>query len=119
MQHLQRAFPRQVMNAYDWYLMLGALRHGDQIEVPEVLLFRERTDWKSYSRIVDRIYPPGWRRKYPVLHMSLAAFGAGFVPPKPQVLKSLLVLNRAKRDEYQLVCHSEEYFLSVLEKTRL
>lgn len=104
---LRRAFPRRMMNAYDWRMMLGVLAQGTQIAIPEVLMRRERTPWIAYAEVVDRIYrfPPF--RRFPALDMSLSALGAGLVPPS--ALGDLIRLNLAKHEEYLLLTRPAAY----------
>ena len=100
---LLAAFPPRAMNAYDWPLVLGLLARGSQIEVPEVLLFREETDWLRYAEAVDEGGARGLYRQFPVLEMSLFAWRRGHVPR--QALRDLLALNLRKHEEYVAICH--------------
>ncbi len=99
---LQAAFPPRAMNAYDWALMLGLLAQGPQIEVPEVLLFREETDWLRYAEVVDESGARGLYRQFPVLEMSLVALRRGHVPRGAR--SDLLALNLRKHEEYTAIC---------------
>jgi len=94
---LQSAFPRRAFNAYDWYLVLGFLRAGPQIEIPSCLLYRERTSVSAYvETAADQHRGPF--RWFPVLRMSLAALLDGRVPLAN--LGDLVRLNLRKREEY-------------------
>lgn len=94
---MRSAFPRRAFNAYDWYLVLGLLKLGPQIEVPEMLLFREQTPVRSYVETAMRLHP-GLVPSLPVLRMSLAAMATGRVPLGNW--KDLLKLNLRKHEEH-------------------
>ena len=94
---LQAAFPRRAFNAYDWYLVLGLLRHGPQIEVPDVLLFRDRTPVRAYVETAAREHP-GPAKSWPITTFTLAALRAGLVPAR--TLGDLARLNLRKHEEY-------------------
>jgi glycosyltransferase involved in cell wall biosynthesis len=91
-------FPPRNMNAWDWYLMTGILRYGPQVEVPEVLLFRELTDLPRYAEMVDELHRFPLFRRFPVLAMSLAAVWAGHV--RRGNIRDLAALNLRKHEEY-------------------
>jgi glycosyltransferase involved in cell wall biosynthesis len=96
----QAAFPPRAMNAWDWALMLGVLAQGPQLEVPEVLLLREETDWLRYAEVVDEGPARGLNRSLPVLEASLLALKRGHVPRG-----ALAALNLRKHEEYVAICH--------------
>jgi glycosyltransferase involved in cell wall biosynthesis len=104
---VQAAFPGRNMNAYDWFLVTGLLRVGPQVEVPEMLLFRDRTDALRYAEIVDTMPGPLPFRRYPVLRMSLAALRAGHVPAAS--FGDLLALNLRKHEEYLAVTRPGQF----------
>ncbi|TCO72045.1 glycosyltransferase family 2 protein [Rhodovulum euryhalinum] len=104
---VRAAFPRQAMNAYDWVLMTGVLRAGAQIEVPEPLLFRERTDPLRYAEAVDALHRARLFRRFPVLAMSLAALRAGHIPLAN--LGDLAALNLRKHEEYLAVMRPGQF----------
>jgi len=94
---LQAAFPKRNFHAFDWFLMLGLLRVGPQIEVPEFLLYRERTPLRHYVETAAR--EGSWPfRRWPALPMSLAVLRAGRVPLSN--LLDLAKLNLRKHEEY-------------------
>ncbi len=95
---VRASFPPRNMNAWDWYLMTGILRDGAQVEVPEVLLFREITDLLRYAEIVDELHRFPLFRGFPVLAMSLAAVRAGHV--RRGNIQDLAALNLRKHEEY-------------------
>jgi glycosyltransferase involved in cell wall biosynthesis len=101
------AFPLRDMNAYDWALMLGLLAQGPQVEVPEVLLFREETDWLRYAEAVDESRVRGPYRQFPIVEMSLLAIRRGHVPRS--AWSDLLALNLRKHEEYVAVCHPAKF----------
>ena len=100
---LQAAFPPRGVHAYDWALVLGLLAQGPQIEVPEVLLFREETDWLRYPESVDQSGARGLVRQFPALEMSVIALRRGHVPRA--AWRDLVALNLRKHEEYVAVCH--------------
>lgn len=75
---MQAAFPAKSFNAFDWYLVLGVIRSGRQIELDECLLFRERTPLRTYVETAD-CASRGIFRWFPILRMSLAAVRDGRV----------------------------------------
>ncbi|GAA0310399.1 glycosyltransferase family 2 protein [Rhodovulum strictum] len=101
------AFPRRAMNAYDWVLMTGILRAGPQIEIPEPMLFRDRTDPLRYAAAVEEFHRARLFRRFPVLAMSLAALRAGHVPLAN--LGDLAALNLRKHEEYLAVMHPGQF----------
>lgn len=105
-QALRSVFPKRTMLAYDWYLMTGLLKRGTQIEVPEVLLFRERTDLTRYAEASDELQS-GLFRRFPVLKMSLAAIAAGHIPAAN--FGNLLRLNLRKHEEYLALVRPASY----------
>jgi hypothetical protein len=78
--------------------MTGMLRDGPQVEVPEVLLFRELTDLTRYAEVVHELHHFPLFRRFPVLAMSLAAIRAGHVPRGN--IRDLAALNLRKHEEY-------------------
>lgn len=96
-------FPPCNMNAWDWYLMTGVLRDGPQVEVPEVLLFRELTERARYAEIVDALHRFPLFRRFPVLAMSLSGVRAGHVPRAN--IRDLAALNLRKHEEYLATVH--------------
>ncbi len=104
---LQDVFPSRNMNAYDWYLMIGLLNKGPQVEVQVPLLYRELTDWMRYAELVDELYRGRLFRRFPVLDMSLQILRRGWVPAAN--LRDLLAMNLRKHEEYLLVTRPDEF----------
>jgi hypothetical protein len=44
----QHSFPAQSFHAYDWAFSAATLRFGGHAEIPEVLMFRDRTPSERY-----------------------------------------------------------------------
>ena len=104
---LKEVFPPRNMNAYDWYLMVGLLNKGPQLEVPVPLLYRELTDWMCYAELVDELYGSRLFRRFPVLDMSLQILRRGWVPVTN--LRDLLAMNLRKHEEYLLVTRPDQF----------
>lgn len=104
---VKQVFPQRNMNAYDWYLMVGMLTKGPQIEVPVPLLYRELTDWMRYAELVDELYASRLYRRYPILDMSLQILRRGWVPAAN--LRDLLAMNLRKHEEYLLVTRPDQF----------
>ncbi len=104
---LKDALPSRIMNAWDWYLMVGVLKAGAQIEVSVPLLFREHTDWMRYSEMVEEIYSSRVFRRFPALDMSLQLLRNGKIPRAN--LMDLIGLNLRKHEEYLAVMHPDAF----------
>lgn len=102
-QVIKAAFPPRATHAYDWAVMLGVLARGLQVEIPEVLLFREETDWLNYAESVEDSDARGLYRQLPVLEVSLLALRRGHVPRA--AYSDLLSLNLRKHEEYVAICN--------------
>lgn len=103
----KQVFPPRNMNAYDWYLMVGLLNRGPQLEVPVPLLYRELTDWMRYAEMVDELYSSRLFRRFPVLDLSLQILRRGWVPAAN--LRDLLAMNLRKHEEYLLVTRPDQF----------
>ncbi|MEL7151410.1 MAG: glycosyltransferase family 2 protein [Pseudomonadota bacterium] len=99
---LQAAFPKRSFHAYDWYLVLGLIRQGPQIEVPKVLLYRERTPLRHYVESAVQENPTALAA-WPVARMSLMALAKGHIPLRG--LDALLKLNLRKHEEHLAYRH--------------
>ena len=66
----QRAFPPDNFHAYDWAFSAGTLREGTHIEVPEVLMWRDRTDPNRYTEYVRRDARNPVNRWFPMLPLT-------------------------------------------------
>ncbi len=116
---LRRAFPSRAMYAYDFYLMLGVLRHGAQLSVQGTHLFRERTPWRTYAKMADSVYSNPILRRYPLLDMSFWAVLTGRIPLRRKSLRTLLHINRCKHEEYLFVTDPAKFAAEMSRAQRL
>ena len=94
---MQAAFPPRSFHAYDWFLVLGLIQKGPQIEIPDVLLYRDRTAVRAYVDAAAREIPD-WLAAWPVLPMSARALKDGRVPMR--AIGDLVKLNLRKHEEH-------------------
>lgn len=102
---VQVAFPRKVVTAYDWYLMVALLAQGPQMSVPGRLLFREETGWVAYAQAEGA--GGGIFARYPVLQTSLMLLRDRKLPLR--ALPALAALNFCKHEEFLAVNRPETY----------
>jgi len=89
----QRAFPPKDFHAYDWAFSAGTLLAGAHIEVPEVLLWRDRTDPDRYTEYVRRDATSSITRVFPMLPLTADLLTRLHVPRTYRVLRQLFWLN--------------------------
>jgi glycosyltransferase involved in cell wall biosynthesis len=89
----QRAFPRGDFHAYDWAFSVGTLREGTHIEVPEVLMWRERTDPHRYTEYVRRDARNPLARWFPMLPLTWDLLGRLRIPVSYALARQLFWLN--------------------------
>ena len=100
---LKDAFPRRGMHAYDWLLMMGVLKAGTQITLPQVQLYRGKTPVTTY--VDDASEQRHMFRIFPALDMSLSALRAGHIPWT--IWGDLLALNLRKHEEFLAYRHPD------------
>jgi glycosyltransferase involved in cell wall biosynthesis len=89
----QRAFPTKDFHAYDWAFGAGTLLEGTHIEVPEVLMWRSRTDPEKYTEYVGRDAKRTITRVFPMLPMTADLLTRRRFPRSYRVLRQLFWLN--------------------------
>lgn len=89
----QRAFPRRNFHAYDWAFSAGTLREGTHIEVPEVLMWRDRTDPHRYTEYVRRDARNPVGRWFPMLPLTWDLLRRLRIPASYRMTRELFWLN--------------------------
>jgi glycosyltransferase involved in cell wall biosynthesis len=96
----QRAFPPTDFHAYDWAFSAGTLLQGTHIEIPEVLMWRDRTDPQRYTEYVRRDARSPINRVFPMLPLTIDLLGRLRVPLNYAVLRELFWLNVGAHQGY-------------------
>jgi glycosyltransferase involved in cell wall biosynthesis len=96
----QRAFPKGDFHAYDWAFSIGTLLVGKHIEVPEVLMWRDRTDPHRYTEYVRRDAHAPIDRLFPLFPLTRDILGRLRVPINYRLLRALFWLNAESHVEY-------------------
>lgn len=89
----QRAFPPADFHAYDWAFSAGTILEGKHIEVPEILMWRDRTDPHQYTEYVRRDAKSAINRVFPMLPLTADLLGRLRAPRSYRVLRQLFWLN--------------------------
>jgi glycosyltransferase involved in cell wall biosynthesis len=89
----QRAFPPKNFHAYDWAFSAGTILEGKHIEVPEILMWRDRTDPSRYTEYVRRDSTRPIIRVFPMLPLTADLLTRLRVPRSYRVLRQLFWLN--------------------------
>jgi glycosyltransferase involved in cell wall biosynthesis len=89
----QRAFPPGNFHAYDWAYSIGSLREGTHIEVPDVLMWRDRTDPHRYTEYVRRDARNPLARWFPMLPLTWDLLRRLRIPVSYGVARQLFWLN--------------------------
>jgi glycosyltransferase involved in cell wall biosynthesis len=89
----QRAFPPDDFFAYDWAFSAGTLREGTHVEIPEVLMWRERTDPTRYTEYVRRDAHTWITRLFPMLPLTSDLVRRLRIPMTPAIARRLFWLN--------------------------
>ena len=96
----QRAFPKSDFHAYDWAFSAGTLLVGKHIEVPEILMWRDRTEPERYTEYVRRDAQTSIDRIFPLLPFTRDVLGRLRVPVTYSVLRHLFWLNAGQHLVY-------------------
>ena len=80
------------MHAWDLALCAATFRFGGYLELPQVLMIRDRTPHDSYVQSVVRDHRSFLFRWFPALKLTLHLIFSGRVPLKARIV-SLLKLN--------------------------
>ena len=96
----QRSFPANAFHAYDWAFAAATLRDGTHIEVPDVLLHRDRTSPDRYVDLVHRDARSSLERVFPCLPMTSWLVRHARIPLDARILGALVELNVEKHREY-------------------
>ena len=89
----QRAFPPGDFFAYDWAFSAGTLREGTHIEVPRLLMWRDRTDPTRYTEYVRRDADGVIDRIFPMLPLTIDLVGRLRIPLSYPMARELFWLN--------------------------
>lgn len=89
----QRAFPPKDFHAFDWAFSAGTILEGKHIEVPEILMWRDRTDPHRYTEYVRRDATSAINRVFPMLPLTADLLTRLRVPRTYRVLRQLFWLN--------------------------
>lgn len=89
----QRAFPKIDFHAFDWAFSAGTLLSGKHLEVPEVLMWRDRTEPSRYTEYVRRDTRSRVNRVFPLLPFTRDLLGRLRAPVTYTVLRHLFWLN--------------------------
>jgi len=87
------AFPQHDHHAYDWTFSAASLLHGDHVEVPEVLMFRDFTPYERYVDYARRDAPPGVHRLFPLARFTWALVVEKRMPLRWPLVRRLMALN--------------------------
>jgi glycosyltransferase involved in cell wall biosynthesis len=89
----KRAFPARDFHAFDWAFIVGTLREGIHLEVPEILLWRDSTDPARYIEYVRRDARSVWARLFPMLPLTRDVIGRLEIPMTFPLFRQLVWLN--------------------------
>ena len=96
----QRSFPAQSFHAYDWAFSAATLRFGGHAEIPEVLMFRERTPPERYFDMVREDSHSRLGRLFPVGAMTAWLLREARIPIDRRIASALFALNLGKHIDY-------------------
>jgi len=96
----QQAFPKHDFHAFDWAFSAGTLLAGKHIEVPEVLMWRDRTEPARYTEYVRRDANSPVDRIFPLLPFTRDILGRLRVPRTYALLRHLFWLNAGQHLVY-------------------
>jgi glycosyltransferase involved in cell wall biosynthesis len=89
----QRAFPTKDFHAFDWAFCAGTILEGTHIEVPDILMWRDRTDSSRYTEYVRRDAKSAINRVFPMRPLTVDLLTRLRVPRSYPVLRELFWLN--------------------------
>lgn len=89
----QRSFPLESFHAYDLAFCAATLRYGGHLEIPEVLMVRDRTPGQGYLRLARDDGRNTLCRLFPFYDMTRWLLAEQRIPRTPKVLGSLLAAN--------------------------
>ena len=96
----QRSFPSRTFHAYDWAFSAATLRFGQHREIPEVLMFREKTATEQYVESVRADTSSRLKRALPMTPMTVWLLQKHRIPKSGPVLAALFALNIDKHIDY-------------------
>lgn len=89
----RRAFPERNYHAYDFAFTIRTLLYGQHLEIPDVLLHRDKTQVSTYRDYVRRDLHRVSERLFPLLPMTRDLLGDREFPKDTAVLRALGQLN--------------------------
>jgi glycosyltransferase involved in cell wall biosynthesis len=89
----RRAFPPHDFHAYDWAFSIGTLLEGVHVEVPEVLMWRDYTEFDRYVDYVRRDAHGPMSRVFPMLPLTLDLLDRLRIPMRPSIVRELWRMN--------------------------
>ena len=95
----QRCFPQPACHAYDWAFSAATLRFGWHLEIPQVLMSRDRTPWRNYAAAAEVDARTPGERWFPLLAMTRWLLRDARMPRETDILRALLALNLDKHFE--------------------
>lgn len=87
------SFPGESFHAYDWAFSAAMLRYGTNIELPDVLLYRDKTSTSDYAKLALADAAGRVDRHFPLYRMSRWLQKQNALPPSLDVYKALAALN--------------------------
>lgn len=107
----QRSFPANSFHAYDWAFSAATLRFGGHAEIPEILMFRDKTPTEKYTEMARADANAAIDRLFPLYQMTRWLHGEAKMPLDRHVLGALFALNVDKHFGYVSRFHPAYYRL--------
>jgi len=107
----QRSFPVNSFHAYDWAFSAATLRFGGHAEIPEILMFRDKTPTEKYTEMARADANAAIDRLFPLYQMTRWLHGEAKIPLDRHVLGALFALNVDKHFGYVSRLHPAYYRL--------
>lgn len=99
------SFPAVSFHAYDWAFCAAILRYGQHAEIPDVLMFRDRSPGENYQILARADGATAFSRIFPVFEMTRWLMSEAELPRTSGIVKALIALNIAKHFEYAEFAH--------------
>ncbi len=87
------SFPAESFHAYDWAFSAALLRFGTNVELPDMLLYRDKTSTSDYARLAIADAAGPMDRHFPLARMSRWLHAREALPRDALVYKALAALN--------------------------
>ncbi len=107
----QNSFPTHSFHAYDWAFSAATLRFGQHAEIPEILMYRDKTPTEKYTEMARTDAHNTLQRLFPLCQMTRWLFMEAKIPLDRQVLGTLFSINIDKHFSYIARFHPDYYQL--------